>query len=686
MDQRALRAKRDWEHSIEERKGQLGLQENEDEPQFSRKRRGVVKSEPSVPQPIPMDVGTPPPSEATLAPPLWQTLLSEQATVLPPRPGATMYKRSGSALDALPGSPSMTADACLLIQDYRLVRVVGRGTYGVIIRCLHWSDPERWFACKIQFAEGVQQREYLATRQERFVQAINEIRVQAVLTDILVPGIYSRSVAEQRTIDREILLHDHVLTANVVLLFDWVKCSLDVRKILEPLLHDTQFEPELQTIVRRLYGRDARDTRPLRDISRLDQMISISEFVEGTDLWALGQSAPYHLLLNANLFNQCIIQMLCTLVYLQRTVRFTHYDFRAGNILVTPVPLQSLVHSSTLVYSVVLDDSNYNGRGATQQWVFYSGGEFVFKINDFGFSRLESALPVGSASRPDSPELTRRVRMASDVEDWASTEFDVSYDVNMLGCNLATMLLSYLRQNRSEPLLRIPLSTISMIEFMMAPPEAFGSQHASARLARLSMRTLLRKISRAISEDLQHQFPPPLSRKTINDLLTVNELKEITKSFMHSDERSPMLALSRGDSGPGRRTRPTPSAVLYRYSDVLAGVRKITIGNIPSPRPAWISEMAARSAREALPHYSGSQQLNENETLLNQNLYDALYYLPIDAQGHLPRNRDSPQTISTTGFFSSSVSQVGTASSPSIFTVSSISSSNPGSDPSLNAY
>jgi hypothetical protein len=84
-------------------------------------------------------------------------------------------------------------------------------------------------------------------------------------------------------------------------------------------------------------------------------------------------------------------------------------------------------------------------------------------------------------------------------------------------------------------------------------------------------------------------------------------------------------------------SRATPASVLYRYANVLGGV-KVEGTTLFDHCPPWISHEAAKNQRPMLPKPTGDI-MNENEKAFDANLYDQKNYLPIDSEMHMPRKR-----------------------------------------------
>lgn len=296
--------------------------------------------------------------------------------------------------------PSIPEGMCPLMSKYKLGTYLGGGTYGVVLKVSAGSSTSKLgydeYALKIQYMSDADETDSIST-------AYQELRA----TDLIMQGLPTVNIG--------------ALWCNVVKLYDWVKCSMDLEKKLLSLPGDYS----------KVFVRNREEREGFRGVHTYQFMIS--EFCDG-DCYSYFRNHGY-LAFQASFMSSFLVQILCSLSQLQEWIRGTHYDLHLLNIL-----YQQVRGSPT--YNQYL---HYEIRGQHLYVLLFESGDMIFKLSDFGMTYAQ--FYVGD---DPVPKVISGGSWYQPPEGRAD-KFNPRFDMHELGCSILERLFYAVRIEEVDP-------------------------------------------------------------------------------------------------------------------------------------------------------------------------------------------------------------------------------------------
>lgn len=260
------------------------------------------------------------------------------------------------------------------------------------------------------------------------------------------------------------------------------------------------------------------------------------------------------------MLSECLIQVLCSLVRLQRAAHFVHRDLTTLNVLVHSVsPAYAALRNAKLHYGVVLEDNN----GHQQNWRFETSSEVVCKLNDFGFSQIDQPPPTASMS-PQQQQQQRQRSLGVSGSFWNGVEydadpargFDPSVDVHTLGCGLFCAIVLALSSNFDTPVADGPEDWVfPLIDYMIAPWQLYPQKSAAFAAKRSKVAATLKQL-----------YQIRLRQRTIGS--STQPWSDISLALSKTELLESVTAASelRHEYGDAQMARATAAGVLHHFS------------------------------------------------------------------------------------------------------------------------
>lgn len=280
---------------------------------------------------------------------------------------------------------------CPLFNHYADVQVVGQGGYGLVLRATRRHTQVR-YAIKFQriAAEDVANPMAPPYAELRLMYDMNRMIQHWPPMPAGLPGRF--------------------YPANFIGLYDWVRCKLNLRKVMYPLLD--------------------RETQEKANIKALDNhtmlyQIIVMDYAAQGSLAASMRSQTRALYGSAEdkFMRSMFTQVFGTLYKLNRVMRFVWHDCKPDNILMQTQP--NWVPYDTLVYDV--------GDGLTLYLPLADSYDTLFLISDLGISRgrvQKIVSSIGQDNRSLSGTPVRATEPSADAVMVVSDASPVSAEFN----------------------------------------------------------------------------------------------------------------------------------------------------------------------------------------------------------------------------------------------------------------
>lgn len=314
---------------------------------------------------------------------------------------------------------------CPVINQYEVVKVLGKGTYGIVAE----ATRTRWLTYAKR-EDGTTAKEDL-TAMLAFLPSANTHYAVKLMG-------FEQDVNGNETI-REVEVHNIVTylysfkedlpnrRCNIVKLYDWSYCYLTFEQFLAFTQEYDDWAIEYTEWVKQPKTKTKDKPRGL--VGRYYFLQQVLNYPEEEQVEGLFETEVTELIVGKDLFSQennfftqerisaFLVEILCPLAQLQDACKFCHNDLHGGNILASPAVLDSAG------YTYTVDDITY----------VVGPNEPIYKIIDFGFSRAEITAKGGkriyAAKKQNFEQYT-----ANDGAKYG--DFLPLYDVHKLGCTL----------------------------------------------------------------------------------------------------------------------------------------------------------------------------------------------------------------------------------------------------------
>jgi serine/threonine protein kinase len=305
-------------------------------------------------------------------------------------------KKTQGVTDLLITSGLLPEKDCPVYTKYEVINVLGKGSYGLVLKAIAKSDPKKKkikaFAIKFIMFED----KYTDTKAQEY----GELRLHRILTSLYSDNgdIFTRY-------------------CNIIKLYDWVSCIIHPYSLFHykhgklPLDRDT-------------YHKYIEKKFDKINLAGEPTQILLLELASKNSISYLIRNDP-KLFFSEKFFSACMAQNVAPLWQLQSCVKFVHGDYHTLNIL-------SVFDKSDNLYLYFTINDNEE---------FYiplsNTTGLIFKMNDFGFSRLEF-------------EDVSEKHVILTVQDFQLGEgrfgrFNRTYDMHKLCCEISEHLFAYMR-------------------------------------------------------------------------------------------------------------------------------------------------------------------------------------------------------------------------------------------------
>lgn len=288
--------------------------------------------------------------------------------------------------------PSLPEGMCPLLSKYRLGVYLGGGTYGVVLKVTAGSSTS-----KLGYDEYALKIQAIIDENDSVSTAYNELKI----SDLVMQGLPRVNLGSRIT--------------NVVKMYDWVKCKLDLKETLSKLpgKYDDVF------VHNGIYrdGFDGKNTF----------QFMVSEFADG-NCYKLMSDSP-RTCFNGEFMRSFLSQILCSLSQLQDRHKFVHFDLHLMNVLYQLIPPSDI--PEYLHYSI---------RGKNMYVSLDLTGGRVFKLADFGMAYAQYYAddePVPRIVAGAAWYMAREAR---------GDKFNPRFDMHELACSILERLFFAVRK------------------------------------------------------------------------------------------------------------------------------------------------------------------------------------------------------------------------------------------------
>lgn len=293
--------------------------------------------------------------------------------------------------------PSLPEGTCPLLSKYKFGEYLGGGVYGVVLKVTAGSSSSKLgvddYALKIQSIED---------ENDSVSTAYQELKV----ADLVMQALPRVNLGAR--------------LANIVKMYDWVKCHLDLKAKLSTL-------PGNYDKVFTYNGEKRKKFRGERTFQFM-----ISEFVDGTCEKIFGDEPRTYF---TSEFMRCFLtQILCSLSHLQDRYKFVHFDLHLANVLFQDIPA-----------SGTSDYLHYEIRGKHMYVPLDAAKRKIFKISDFGMAYAQYY-----ADDEPTPRVVAGAAWYETAEGKGS-KFNPRFDIHEIGCDTMARIFKVVSTGVLDP-------------------------------------------------------------------------------------------------------------------------------------------------------------------------------------------------------------------------------------------